>query len=75
MRAFSNGGSSKFTFLPYGETLGAILVSQPLTEDNYLTWARAMRMALDAKSKLGFVDGTVNASMVVIPLEKQAWSK
>lgn len=75
MRAFSNGGSSKFIFLPYGETLGAILVSQPLTEDNYLTWARAMRMALDAKSKLGFVDGTVNASMVVIPLEKQAWSK
>ena len=34
-----------------------------------------MRMALDAKSKLGFVDGSVNASMAVTPLEKQAWSK
>ena len=29
-----------------------------------------MRMALDAKSKLGFVDGSVNASMAVTPLEK-----
>ena len=36
-----------------GETLGAILVTQPLTKDNYPTWARTMRMALDAKSKLG----------------------
>ena len=62
-------------FLHHGETPGAILVTQPLTEDNYPTWSRAMRMALDAKSKLGFVDGTVNASMAVMPLEKQAWSK
>ena len=30
----------------------------PLIEDNYPTLARAMRMALDAKSKLGFVDGS-----------------
>ena len=34
-----------------------------------------MRTALDAKSKLGFVDGSINASMVVTPLEKQAWSR
>ena len=32
-------------------------------------------MALDAKSKLGFVDGTVTASMAITPLEKIAWSK
>ena len=34
-----------------------------------------MWMALNAKSKLGFVDGSITASMVVTPLEKQAWSK
>ena len=34
-----------------------------------------MRMVLDVKSKLGFVDGSVNASMAITPLEKQAWSK
>ena len=32
-------------------------------------------MALDAKSKLCFVDGSVTISMVVTPLEKMAWSK
>ena len=62
-------------FLHHGETHGAILVSQPLIEENYPTWARAMRMALDAKSKLGFVDGSITASMAVTPLEKVAWSK
>ena len=32
-------------------------------------------MALDAKSKLGFVDGSIIASMATTPLEKLAWSK
>ena len=43
-------------FLHYDETHAAILVSQPLIEDNYPTWARAMKMALNAKSKLGVFD-------------------
>ncbi|XP_075656059.1 uncharacterized protein LOC142626153 [Castanea sativa] len=34
-----------------------------------------MKMTLDAKSKLGFVDGSITASMAVTPLEKKAWSK
>ena len=34
-----------------------------------------MRMALDVKSKLGFVDGSITASMAITPLEKIAWSK
>ena len=62
-------------FLHHGESPGAILVVQPLTEDNYPNWARAMRMALDAKSKVGFVDGSITASMAITPLEKKAWSK
>ena len=62
-------------FLHHGESPGVILVSQPLTKDNYPTWARAMKMALDAKRKLGFVDGSITASMAVTPLEKKAWSK
>ena len=62
-------------FLHHGESPGAILVTQPLTEHNYPNWARAMCMALDAKSKLGFVDGSITASMAITPLEKIAWSK
>ena len=57
-------------FLHHGESPGAILVAQPLIEDNYPTSARPMRMALDAKSKLGFVDGSITASMAITPLEK-----
>ena len=62
-------------FLHHGESPGAILVTQLLTEDNYPNWARAMLMALDAKSKLGFVDGSITYSMAITPLEKIAWSK
>ncbi|XP_050259815.1 uncharacterized protein LOC126704865 [Quercus robur] len=62
-------------FLHHGESLGAILVTQLLIEDNYPNWARAMLMALDAKSKIGFVDGSITTSMAVTPLEKIAWSK
>ena len=32
-------------------------------------------MALDAKSKLRFMDGSITASVVITPLEKLAWSK
>ena len=62
-------------FLHHGESSGAILGTQLLTEDNYPNWARAMLMALDAKSKLCFIDGFVMISMAVTPLEKIAWSK
>ena len=62
-------------FLHHGESPGAILVTQPLTKDNYPNWARAIRMALDVKSKLGFVDGSITTSMAITPLEKIAWSK
>jgi predicted YcjX-like family ATPase len=31
---------------------GAVLGSTPLTGDNYITWKRAMKMALNAKKNL-----------------------
>ena len=62
-------------FLHHGVSPGAILVAQHLTKDNYPTWARAMIMALDVKSKLGFVDGSITVAMAITLLEKQAWSK
>ena len=62
-------------FLHHGESPGAILVTQLLTEDNYPNWTRAMLMTLDVKSKLCFVDGSVTISMAITPLKKIAWSK
>ncbi|KAL0364470.1 UNVERIFIED_CONTAM: Retrovirus-related Pol polyprotein from transposon RE1 [Sesamum angustifolium] len=37
---------------------GMILVSTLLTKSNYLTWSYAVKRALRAKMKLGFIDGT-----------------
>ena len=62
-------------FLHHRESPGAILVTQLLKEDNYPNWARAMHMALDAKSKLSFVDGSITTSMAITHLEKIGWSK
>lgn len=47
-------------FLHHSDNPGAILVSQPLLGDNYPTWNRAMRMALKAKNKLGFIDDSIS---------------
>ena len=62
-------------FLHHGESPGAILVPHPLVGDNYTTWARAMKMSLDAKYNLGFINGSITAIMAITPLQKQAWSK
>ena len=45
--------------LSSSDHLGLVLVSHPLTEENYNSWSRAMRMALNGKRKLGFVDGSI----------------
>ncbi|KAF2313679.1 hypothetical protein GH714_012681 [Hevea brasiliensis] len=37
---------------------GMILVSAPLTGKNYLSWSISMVLALRAKDKLGFIDGS-----------------
>ena len=37
--------------------LGMVLVSIPLTGNNYLSWNHSMKIALGAKVKLGFING------------------
>ncbi|KAF7140894.1 hypothetical protein RHSIM_Rhsim06G0111500 [Rhododendron simsii] len=46
-------------FLHHSDSPTAVLVSPPLNGENYNLWFRAMRMALRAKNKMGFVDGTI----------------
>jgi len=50
--------SSPF-YLHHGDSPGTLLVSQPLVGNNYHTWKRSMTMALSAKNKLGFIDGSL----------------
>lgn len=61
-------------FLNSSDHPGAILVSTPLNGDNYPTWKRSMKMALNAKNKLGFVDGSVTQS-ATNQVEIQAWGR
>ena len=46
-------------FLYHFDHPGLVLVSKPLNDDNYSTWCRSMTISLNAKSKLGFIDGTI----------------
>ncbi|KAL0350510.1 UNVERIFIED_CONTAM: Retrovirus-related Pol polyprotein from transposon RE2 [Sesamum radiatum] len=47
---------------------GMILVSALLTKHNYLTWSYAVKRALRAKLKLGFIDGTCVKPHMTDPL-------
>ncbi|XP_022845304.1 uncharacterized protein LOC111368300 [Olea europaea var. sylvestris] len=46
-------------FLTPADNRGGVLVLDLLTGENYAAWKRSMRMALNAKNKLVFVDGTL----------------
>ncbi|XP_010272570.1 PREDICTED: uncharacterized protein LOC104608320 [Nelumbo nucifera] len=51
-----------------------ILVSTPLTGNNFLTWSKSMMIALEAKVKLGFIDGSCEKLEKESPLYKQ-WNR
>jgi gag-polypeptide of LTR copia-type len=55
----SSNPSSPY-FIHHSDSPGITLVSQPLTENNYPAWSRAIKIALSAKNKLGFIIGTVS---------------
>ncbi|XP_031478747.1 uncharacterized protein LOC116249687 isoform X1 [Nymphaea colorata] len=46
-------------FIHHSDNLGNVLVSQHFNGENYGTWSRAMLMALSAKNKIGFIDGSI----------------
>ncbi|KAM2148308.1 hypothetical protein ACFX1Q_004939 [Malus domestica] len=62
-------------YLHHSDQPGAILVPQPLVEDNYNTWVQSMSMALTVKNKLGFVDGTINKPSEDNFEELQQWNR
>lgn len=47
-------------YLHHGDSSSNILVSQPLTRENYNAWKRAMTIALNVKNKLRFVTGVMH---------------
>jgi hypothetical protein len=59
IKPVSEMDSSNPFFLNHGDSPGAMIVSKPLNGENYNSWKRAMVMALSAKNKLSFVNGTL----------------
>ncbi|XP_057440407.1 uncharacterized protein LOC130732361 [Lotus japonicus] len=51
--------ASHALYIHPNESPSTVLVSPPLSDGNYHNWARAMKMSLMTKNKLGFVDGTI----------------
>ena len=62
------------SYLPNRDNLGLSLVVQHLTEENYNTWSRLVLVALDAKSKLGFIDSSIPKPQET-DLHYTAWCK
>ncbi|KAL0333051.1 UNVERIFIED_CONTAM: hypothetical protein Scaly_2206600 [Sesamum calycinum] len=66
MPGSGSGAASKTTAVQESEDLkihtsdfpSMVLVSTPLVGNNYLMWSRSVKVALTAKMKLSFIDGT-----------------
>ena len=62
-------------FTYHSDHPGLVLISKPLNGDNYSAWRRAMTLALNAKNKLGLVNGTIKApSKETHPDDYATWS-
>ncbi|GAV72661.1 LOW QUALITY PROTEIN: UBN2_3 domain-containing protein, partial [Cephalotus follicularis] len=61
-------------YLHTSDQPGNFLVSQPLNGDNYPTWSRAFTMAIQAKNKLGFIDGNLKKPAANSP-DFDAWTR
>ncbi|XP_042957991.1 uncharacterized protein LOC122293478 [Carya illinoinensis] len=51
--------------IEHGDNTAASLVADLLTTENYVTWSRAMRRALRAKNKIGFINGDIKRPAMV----------
>nr|CAD1842112.1 unnamed protein product [Ananas comosus var. bracteatus] len=61
-------------YLHPSDNPGTVFVSCPLNGDNYPTWKRAMQNALNAKNKMGFVDGSITKPIDNSP-DVHSWVK
>jgi hypothetical protein len=64
-------------FLYHSDHPRLVLVSKPLINgNNYYTWCRSMTISLNAKNKLGFIDGTIQMPSAKSQLDDHAlWKR
>ncbi|KAG9152043.1 hypothetical protein Leryth_025761 [Lithospermum erythrorhizon] len=67
-----NNGSNDFKTCPMSlrgsDNPGMSIVTVELSKNNYMIWSRAIKMALCAKDKLGFIDGRLVEPELMSPL-------
>uniref|UniRef100_A0A2N9EH09 Retrotransposon Copia-like N-terminal domain-containing protein n=1 Tax=Fagus sylvatica TaxID=28930 RepID=A0A2N9EH09_FAGSY len=63
--------STNQLFLHHGNSPSTILVSQPLSGENYNTWSRSMIMALTAKNKI--VSKDIASSVIYANTAQEMW--
>ncbi|KAA8520885.1 hypothetical protein F0562_011558 [Nyssa sinensis] len=76
-RVFFGGESACDPFNPFridnGDNPATALVSDLLTADNYVNWSRAVSRALQAKKKLGFINGIISKPQDATDPIFEAW--
>ena len=60
-------------FVHHSDNPGSILVSQILNGENYASWSRSMMIALSAKNKFEFVDGSIPKPSNTEPEKTKLW--
>ncbi|XP_052184702.1 uncharacterized protein LOC127796557 [Diospyros lotus] len=58
-----------------GDNPAAALVSDLLTNDNYVSWSQAVSRALRAKNKLGFINETISKPQDATDPIFEAWER
>ncbi|KAK4394268.1 Retrovirus-related Pol polyprotein from transposon RE1 [Sesamum angolense] len=53
------------------EIPGMIMISAPLNGNNWLSWSRSVRIAVEGREKLGFIDGSCSLPAEGTPQHKQ----
>ena len=73
--AMVDESANNLFFLPTNENPGLILTSKPFTgPENYMSWARSVFLALSARNKFGFVNGSIPKLGLSSPLYN-SWSR
>ncbi|KAL0362208.1 UNVERIFIED_CONTAM: Retrovirus-related Pol polyprotein from transposon TNT 1-94 [Sesamum calycinum] len=56
--AIASGGDSSTNRFPVVDYYGMVMISAPRNGRNWLSWSRSIRIALEGRDKLGFVEGS-----------------
>lgn len=62
-------------YIHHEDSPGSSLVSQVFDGENYYTWSHIIVMALKAKNKIGFIDGTLSKPSSASDPLSQAWTR